>query len=868
VTPETTGTVETPDTPAVRQYWAAKRSHPDCVVLFRMGDFFEVFGADAERTAPILGVALTARAFGKAGRVPMCGVPHHSLEPYARKLLDAGLKLAICDQIETPRPGKLVARKVVRVLTAGTLIEDGFLSPGATARCVALFPDGERVGLAALDLSTGSCQLGTISSSINSPRVGFQLAGLEAVEILIPDDAAVPAGIPMGTAMSRRDPVEFDAARGGALLQETGAKLPEPYDPEEVGPSLAALGALAAYCTEVELDLDGAFLRVNWRVAGATMNLDASTRRNLELVDSPSGGASLFRLIDRTLTPAGARRLRAWLQEPLSSLAEIWERQAGVTELVGASSVRAQVRAALALCRDLERLLGRCVHGAASPRDLGSLMATLAKLPELVTALDGVGSAQLATIRLDLEATPVELAGLLGRALGDELPAQVRDGGFIRSGFDEELDRIREASSGARDFLSQLEDSERQRTGIKGLRVGYNRVFGYYIEVRNAARDEIPAEYVRRQTLVGAERYVTAELREHENVVLSAREQGILREIDCLQTLVAAVAAEASRIGRAASALAELDATQALAERGVEQGWVMPVIDADLSLELVGGRHPLVEDSLGAGRFVPNDLLLDGEGERIWLLTGPNMAGKSTFLRQVALICLLGQVGSLVPCVRAHWGLVDRIFTRVGAQDDIAAGRSTFMVEMEEMALILGQSSPRSLLILDEIGRGTSTYDGMSIAQAILEHLHNRPGMARRVLFATHYHELTALERSLPALRNFRVEVVEDAVGGEPRITFLHQIVAGGADRSYGINVAQLAGLPPAILDRAAEVLARRESDRPLGSRTVLEHQLTLPLGPPHPVMVELGRLQVDGMTPLEALQKIAEWQRQAGENN
>jgi DNA mismatch repair protein MutS len=866
-TPEATGTAESPDTPAVRQFWAAKRSHPDCVVLFRMGDFFEIFGEDAERSAPILGVALTSRAFGKAGRIAMCGVPHHSLEPYARKLLDAGIKLAICDQVETPRPGKLVARRVVRVLTAGTLIEDGFLAPGATARCVVLYQAAGRVGLAALDVSTGSCQLGSIAGGLTSPQVGYQLAALEAAEVVLPAEEETPPGIPANAAVTRRPMSAFNRERGRALLHASSGELAGESDDAVGDPALAALGALADYCAEGELALDPAFLRVTWRTTGATMNLDASTRRNLELTQGSSGGPSLFRLIDRTLTPTGGRRLRGWLQEPFSRLPDLLQRQQSVAEMAREGSMRAQVRAALSTCRDMERLLGRCVQSAASPRDLANLMATLDCMPELVKSLTSAESSSLAALRADLADAPAELSSLLSRALADDPPALARDGGFIRVGFDTDLDQIREASSGAREYLSKLEETERQRTGIKGLRVGYNRVFGYYIEIRNASRDQIPAEYVRRQTLVGAERYVTSDLREHENVVLTARDRAVRREMDCLDSLIAAVCAQASAIGQAAAALGESDAIQALAETGVEQGWVMPTIDETVGLELVSGRHPLVEAALPAGRFVPNDVSMDGESERVWLLTGPNMAGKSTFLRQVASICLLGQVGSMVPCARARWGLVDRIFTRVGAQDDIAAGRSTFMVEMEEMALILSQSSARSLLILDEIGRGTSTYDGMSIAQAVLEFLHDHSGMARRVLFATHYHELTSLERSLAALRNFRVEVIEGEDGGEPRITFLHQIVAGGADRSYGINVAQLAGLPKVVLDRAAEVLARRESDRPLGSGGGQEHQLSLPLSPPHPVMVELESLQVDGMTPLQALEKIAEWQRQAGQS-
>ncbi|MGC2207580.1 MAG: DNA mismatch repair protein MutS [Candidatus Dormiibacterota bacterium] len=866
VSPEIQVTGEAADTPAVRQYREAKRAHPDCVVLFRMGDFFEIFGDDAALAAPILGVTLTSRAFGKMGRVPMCGVPHHSLEPYARKLLDAGIKVAVCDQVEPARPGRLVARRVVRVLTAGTLIEDSFLAPGAVARCVALLGEGDQVGLAAIDVSTGSCQLGVISGGIGSASVGQQLAALETAEVLLPEDEAPPQGLPSNATITRRPRSAFNPECGRTLLETSDSAGVPAGDLRATQLALGALAALADYCQEGELALDPSFLRLSWRAAQATMSLDSATRRNLELVDAAGGGLSLVRLIDRSQTPLGARRLRAWVREPLTVVSTIRERQHGVAALARRGTMRDSVRSALRSCRDLERLLGRCVHGVAGPRDLASLASTLERLPELVSALEGAESPPLSKAREELGLPSQDLAGLLRRALADDPPVQPREVGFIRTGFDPELDQIRQASAGAREYLSQLEETERERTGIRSLRVGYNRVFGYYIEIRNASREAIPDEYLRRQTLVGAERYVTPQLREHESVVLHARERGLVRELDLLKGLLGAVVSQAGEISRAASALADLDALQGLAEVGVELGWVMPEIDEGLHLELIDGRHPLVEASLGAGRFVPNDVQMDGEAERLWLLTGPNMAGKSTFLRQVALICLLGQVGSMVPCSRARWGVVDRIFTRIGAQDDLAAGRSTFMVEMEEMSQILAQSSPRSLLILDEIGRGTSTYDGMSIAQSILEHLHGQPGMARRVLFATHYHELTALDATLPALRNYRVEVIETEQGGELQIAFLHRIVAGGADRSYGINVAQLAGLPTPVLDRAAQILAGREADRPLSPVAASELQMQLPLVPVHPVMVELGELQLDGMTPLEALQKLADWQRQAGE--
>ena len=859
--------LNSPDTPAVRQYWSAKRAHPDCLVLFRMGDFFEIFGDDAQLAAPILGVALTSRPFGRAGRIPMCGVPHHSLAGYARKLLDAGVKVAVCDQTEVAQPGKLVARRVVRVLTAGTLIEDSFLAPEATARCVALLASGDQVGLAALDVSSGSCQLGVIAGGMTSPRVGYLLTALDAAELILAVDSPPPIGLPQTTAIAHRAASTFDSERGYSLAKSAGADLDEPTPAGSQELALAALAAVVDYCQEAELAISPAFLRISWRIPGATMNLDPSTRRNLELTESIGSGPSLFRLINGTLTPLGARRLRAWLQEPLTLLPTIVARQSAVAELAQSGALREAVRAALRSCRDLERLAGRCVHGVATPRDLGGLAETLERFPEMIAALAPAGADALRSLVAELAAAPgEELSSLIRRALVDDPPAQARAGGFIREGFDAELDEIRQASSGAREYLSKLEETERERTGIKSLKVGYNRVFGYYIEIRNTAREAIPPNYLRRQTLVGAERFVTPELREHENIVLTASQRALLREGYCLNSLLQVAAGQVGGLGRAASALADLDALQGLAHSGQELGWVMPQIDDGLGLKLIGSRHPLVESALGAGRFVPNDAEMDGETERIWLLTGPNMAGKSTFLRQVALICLLGQVGSMVPCTSARWGVVDRIFTRVGAQDDIAAGRSTFMVEMEEMAMILAQSSLRSLLVLDEIGRGTSTYDGMSIAQAILEYLHDQPEASRRVLFATHFHELTQLSQTLPALRNFRVEVVETELDGEMRITFLHRIVAGGADRSYGINVAQLAGLPRWVLLRAAQVLAGRESAQPLAPIGGGEMQLALPLTPAHPVMVELEQLQLDGMTPLEALQKIAQWQRQAGE--
>ncbi|NNM97411.1 MAG: DNA mismatch repair protein MutS [Candidatus Dormibacteraeota bacterium] len=853
------------DTPALRQYQLAKREHPDCLVLFRLGDFFEVFGQDAIQAAPILGVTLTSRAFGRRGRMPMCGVPQQSLAGYARKLLDAGLRVAVCDQTESARPGgKLVARRVVRILSAGTLVEESLLEPGRSQRCAGLYPVPEGLGMAVLDFSTGECWLSSMASERGRAALVDELIALEVAEVVVPEAVQ---GDPLdlaGLALVRKPTALFDGALGAHLLEPSGLRLVGSADGALAEAVLRALAGVVGYGAEAQLKVTSDLLRPRWRGMGEVMELDPATRRNLELVEPLApGGRSLLSLIDRTRTAPGSRRLRSWLQAPVTHLGALAERQGAVLEVVGSESMRGGVRLALGDCRDLERLVARCVHGIAGPRDLSRLAGTLAQVPQLRQLLNGASSGLLQKIERQLSEAPPDLAARLTSALVDEPPVLARDGGYIRPGYDQTLDQILEASSAARLYISELEASERSRTGVRGLKVGYNRVFGYYIELRSAGLESVPPEYIRRQTLVGCERYVTAELKEQESIVLSGRDRALVREHELLAGLVAEVAVLASELGQVSSALSDLDAIQSLAEAGAEQGWVAPTVDGSRSLRLELSRHPLVEDALGPGRFVPNDIHMDGESERIWLITGPNMAGKSTFLRQVALICLLGQVGSLVPCRLAQWGMVDRIFTRVGAQDDLAGGRSTFMVEMSEMAQILARATPRSLLLLDEVGRGTSTYDGMSLAQAILEYLHDTPAVAARVLFSTHYHELTALDR-LPGLRNYRAEVVEEGVGATAQVTFLHTIVPGGADRSYGLNVAQLAGLPPAVLTRAAAILADLESARPVAAEAWGGEQLALPLASAEPMVEELRQLSLDSMTPLEALQKLAEWQRSA----
>ena len=891
---QTIGLDEAGSTPILREYRAVKQRFPDAIVLARLGDFYEMFGADAETAAPLLGVALTGRSFGNSGRLPMCGVPFHAASGYIRRLLDAGLRVALWDQVGTPGEdgaGKLVRREVTRVLSPGMVLDEEFLSASAAVRCVALHAVPGRVGLAAFDASTGELQLCELAGGLDTAALAEECERLGTAELLVAEGVDVPAALVPRAARTCLAPPAFDAARGAERLREaTGTASLRGLGVEGLGVAHGAAGAILAYCERSRLVLAPGFLRVRERRTGEVMRLDAPTRRNLELLGPLGGtGPGLVHLLDRTRTPMGARLLRARLQEPLIDPVAIRRRLQSVRALVPARAERERLRQALSQVRDLERLVGRCVQQLASPRDLGAVRAACTALPDCGAAL-----AALADDELDGEpstasngtahgrapnrdmpdavaATPSEradaiaacrapegLAEHLQRALVDEPPPTARDGGAIRAGADEELDHLHAAGGDARSFIATLEARERERTGIRSLKVGYNRVFGYYIEVPNAHRDSVPDDYVRKQTLAGCERFITPQLKEQETVVLTARDRALAREAELLRECAQLVAAHAARLLAAAAAVAVLDVAQSLASVADEEGWTCPDVDDSTVLQVEAGRHPLVERSLPAGAFVPNDTVLDTDTAQVVILTGPNMAGKSTYLRQAALITLLAQVGSFVPAARARVGVCDRIFTRVGAQDDLAAGLSTFMVEMAETAAILNAATRRSLVILDEIGRGTSTYDGLSIAQAVVEHLHDAPHLRCRTLFATHYHELTALAEKLPRARNARVEVVEEG----DHVTFLHRIVDGGADRSYGIHVARLAGVPGSVLTRARQLLAELEAQRPLGPVPPLADQLALPLPAPaqHPVVEELAQLDIEGLTPLAALNKLAEW--------
>jgi DNA mismatch repair protein MutS len=817
----------TAPTPVMRQYREAKEQHPDGILLFRMGDFYEIFFEDAELAAPIMGVTLTSRPLGKSGRAPMCGVPHHAWQLYVGKLLRAGHKVVICDQMEQAGKKGLVRRDVTRVLTPGTVVEDAYLDPARPNYLVAAWSRGTEAGLAACDISTGELLL----CQLPRERLGSELERLAPAELLTPPEI---------------DEYRFDPVRGQQRLRDVlGIAYPAAVGAGEAPLAVGAAGVVLEYLKQIQTQVVPGSLSVRTYSPEATMPLDAATVRNLEL-------PSLIALIDRTRTPIGARRLRAWLGAPMRDAESIELRLGAVDELASDPPLRDRIAAALKEVGDLERLVARAAQGRASARELVALRRSLEAVPGVLDALSGCRALAIRELAGQINPAP-ELAGELAQALVEDPPPVARTGGAIRRGHDPELDGIVEASSSAREWIAGLEAEERRRTGIRSLKVGFNKVFGYYIEVSNANATPVPADYVRKQTLTGAERYLTPELKEKEAIVLTAQERISARELEILRDLGASVAACASTLRASAQGIGSVDAVCSLGASAADLGWRRPEVNAGLRLDIKGGRHPLVEQSLPAGVFVANDLELDPDSEQITILTGPNMAGKSTYLRQAAVIVLLAQCGSFVPADHAVVGLADRIFTRVGAHDDITAGMSTFMVEMTETAYILNHATRASLVILDEVGRGTSTYDGVSIAQSVVEYLHDSPRLGCRTLFATHYHELTALAERLPRVRNQRVEVLEE---GES-VRFLHRVVPGGADRSYGIHVAALAGLPSGVIARARQVLAELERQRPLEPP---EQQLGLPMEiAADPLRKEIEDLEPDSLSPLEALQKLYE---------
>ena len=867
-------------TPLMQQYREIKGRHQNAILFFRMGEFYEMFYEDAETASRVLGLTLTARNNGGAAEVPLAGIPVKAASDYLRRLVQQGYRVAICEQVEDPRTAKgVVRREVIETVTPGVAYSDDLLDGARNNFICALGAvdarggDDQLVGVAAADVSTGELRLSTVPLRELDPH----LARLAPREVLVPANAPgvrVPAERGAeGALVTEREAWEFDAA----LAQDDLARQFAVHSLEGLGlgaddtAALGAAGALLRYLRELQPGGLPQLMRPSVERPGGVMPLDEMTRRNLELVESLRGGGTegtLLSVLDRTKTPMGARLLRQWLLAPLTERGAIERRLDAVAALVADPLAREALRLALDGVRDVERLAAKAAAGRSTPRELGALGASIARLPAVEDAARRVEGAGLVSDVLASWEACGDLAADITATLVERPPLAIGEEATIAPGVDGDLDAVRDLRDGGKDAIARIQHAERERTGIASLKVGFNKVFGYYIEVTKSNLHLVPDDYQRRQTITNGERFVTPALKEYESQILTAAERIEQRERELFEALRARVGAQIARLQCAARAAATLDVAAALADVAARENYVRPVVENGFALLITAGRHPVVERMMPRDKFIPNDVALDDQG-RVIILTGPNMAGKSTILRQVGLIVLLAQMGSFVPAASATIGIADRVFTRVGASDNLVRGQSTFMVEMAETSAILHTATARSLVLLDEIGRGTSTYDGVSIAWAVSEHLHDRVGC--KTIFATHYHELTQLAQELPAVRNFNVAVRE--VGDE--VLFLHRLQPGGADRSYGIEVGRLAGLPPAVIVRAREVLRLLEGEQlatnlsPLAGNgrgstpTRAEQkqpaeQLGLFGGASHPVVQQLQALDVNRLTPLEALTTLA----------
>lgn len=854
-------------TPMMQQYRDAKAACPEAMLLFRMGDFYELFYEDAKTAARVLNLALTSRDKGE-DPIPMAGFPHHQLESYLRRLIAAGLRAAICEQVEDPKLAKgLVKRELTRIVTPGTLTDDALLDPRQSNYLAAVAP-GEMVGLAWVDLSTGRF----MASQIKPERLPDELARIGPVECLTPEDAELDNGSARnGLMVTKRPSWAFaaSAAREKLAKHFRTAGLDGFGFEESETAAIRAAGALLDYLEETQKASLGHIDRLLPHRPGGTLEINESTRRSLELTRTLREGrreGSLLAVLDGTITPMGARTLGEWLANPLADRETIESRLDAVEELVRDAALADGVREALRHVYDVPRLLARVTTGRASPRDLSFLDRTLRTMPALKARLTARKSQRLNQLEAELDLCP-DIRGRLEGALVDECPLSAREGGLIRDGFNAELDALRELAAGGKQWIARYQAEESQRSGIGNLKVGFNKVFGYYLEVTQSQREKVPAHFQRKQTVKNAERYITPELKEYEEKVLTADEKSQELEYELFLELRDIVAAQAGRLQATAAVLAELDVLTSLADLARRRGYCRPKLVDEPSLAIVDGRHPVLDILEPDGQFVPNDTQAGPDNGQILLITGPNMAGKSTYIRQVALITLMAQMGSFVPAREATVGIADRIFARVGASDELSRGQSTFMVEMTETARILNTATQRSLVILDEIGRGTSTYDGVSLAWSVVEHLHEHVGC--RTLFATHYHELTDLAKDLVGVKNLNVAVREWA----DDVVFLHKIIDGAADKSYGIHVARLAGIPREVLERAKEILAQLENEhldaqghakiaRRPKVRSNGRLQLTLFAAAEHPLLDEIRQLDLNTTSPLEALKLMEQWQQ------
>ncbi|MDL2235556.1 DNA mismatch repair protein MutS [Christensenellaceae bacterium OttesenSCG-928-L17] len=855
-------------TPLMRQYLDLKEKYQDSLLFFRLGDFYEMFFEDAVTAAHELEIVLTGRDCGLEERAPMCGVPYHSVEGYINRLIEKGYKVAICEQLTDPTQSKgLVERDVVRVITPGTLIEETMLDERSNNFILSVFYNGNQAGFAYADVSTGSFYIGELQGTSIERQLIDEISRIQPSEILANDalflQALLVKQLSSGYYMQNYASWAYEANTAhDRLLRHFQVANLQGFGCDGMRHGICAAGALMAYLEETQKNTLAHIIRMRPVLRETYMVLDAATRRNLELTKPLHYGGSkkntLLHLLDKTKTAMGGRMLRAWIEQPLQNRAAIEARLTAVNELKGDIIRRGALRETLDYVYDMERLCSRIAYGTVNARDCAALRASLSRLPGLVELVACSSAKSLVRIASEIDVLD-DLLQRIAAAIVDEPPINMKDGGFIRTGYHEKVDELKDIAENGRQWLLQMEATEREATGIKNLRIRYNKVFGYFIEVTKSYQNLVPYHYHRKQTLANAERYITPALKELEEKILGASEQLISLEqalfVELKETLLQAIA----RLQKAASLLAELDVYQAFAQVAADYSYCMPDITEDGCVSLKNARHPVVERSMKDG-FIPNDVYLNTQDERIILLTGPNMAGKSTYMRQIALIVLMAHIGCFVPAGAASICITDRIFTRVGASDDLAAGQSTFMVEMSEMANILHNATANSLLLLDEIGRGTSTFDGLSIAWAVLEHIAVEPSCAAKTLFATHYHELTALEEQFKGIKNYRTAVKE--VGED--ILFLHKVMKGGADRSFGIQVARLAGLPKEVVVRAKEILRELE-------RTNLHHRNAKRTEPQEPqqqlsmlqdaqkdaLVLEIAMLDVDSLTPIGALNAL-----------
>ena len=852
--------------PMMKQYFEIKEKNKDCILFYRLGDFYEMFYEDAILASRELELTLTGRDCGQEERAPMCGVPFHSCEGYIAKLVSKGYKVAICEQTEDPKAAKgLVKRDIIRVITPGTVMEQSMLDESRNNYICSMYSSDKKIGICFCDISTGELYATDISGRDYYRILTNQLSSYSPREILFGGDIInlkqlpefIKSKLSAGVEMLDDDKFELSLCRE-TVEQQFPDEMHLISDKPVV---ISSVGALINYLRETQMSGLERINHLEIYNESQYMRLDYNTQRNLELTQtmlSKTKRGSLLWVIDKTKTAMGKRLIRSWLDHPLMNISKINNRQSAVEELVNDTVLRLELTATLSGIYDIERIMTKIVYGSANARDLRSLCSAITDLPQISDLISGCQSSYMRMIYKDLDLLE-DIHSLIDSAIVDDPPFSVREGGMIREGYNEELDIVNSDMNNSKDILSQIEAQEREKTGIPKLKIGYNRVYGYFLEVTNFYKNLVPDTYIRKQTLTGSERYITPDLKDLESRILGAKDRAIAMEYTLFETIRTTVSDNLERIQNTAKALATLDALTSLANVASDNRYVRPEVNQSTAIVIKDSRHPVVELLLRDSSFVPNDVNLDTKGERVDIITGPNMAGKSTYMRQIALIVLMAQMGSFVPASSAKIGIVDSIFTRVGASDDLASGQSTFMVEMNEVANIVKNATSKSLLILDEIGRGTSTFDGMSIARAVLEYCADKKKLGAKTLFATHYHELSVMEQLLDGVKNYSIAVKKRG----DDITFLRRIVPGGADDSYGIEVAKLAGVPNTIINRAKEILADLESGK---AETIIEKvnvnedtQLSLMGVASSPVIDKLKSVDLNTLTPIEAMNLLYE---------